>query len=362
MKVLIVFNHPAPYKVRLFNELAKDIDLTVLFERKKANDRPDIFYSEDKYDFTAYFLNDGYVGKEGSISNGVKNYIKKHYREYDHIIMNGYSHLAEIKAIKYMQSKHIPYILLINGGVIREKEFFLKRNLKKKLISGASFYLSPSKGSNEYLMFYGAKEDKIFNYPYTNLVDTDIINKATNKNVLRKRNDLPKDKIIFISASQFIKRKNNIQLLSLFKGREEMLLLVGDGPEKESYFKYIKKNNMTNVIITSYKPKEELFELYRASDVFITLSKEDIFGHTTLEALACSIPVISSDKVMSSLEYIKNGENGFIVNLDNEQEIIDAIEKAPKLDTKNINSAIKNNTFKYSAKVMLKHLEKFKYE
>ena len=33
MRVLIIFNHPAPYKVSVFNELAKYVDLTVLFER-----------------------------------------------------------------------------------------------------------------------------------------------------------------------------------------------------------------------------------------------------------------------------------------------------------------------------------------
>ena len=31
MKILIVFNHPAPYKVRGFNELAKYVDLDVIF-------------------------------------------------------------------------------------------------------------------------------------------------------------------------------------------------------------------------------------------------------------------------------------------------------------------------------------------
>ena len=51
MKVLIVFNHPAPYKVRLFNALSKEIDLDVIFERKTAKDRPADFYVENKYDF-----------------------------------------------------------------------------------------------------------------------------------------------------------------------------------------------------------------------------------------------------------------------------------------------------------------------
>ena len=49
MRVLIIFNHPAPYKVKAFNELAKFVDLTVLFERTKAKDRPNSFYDTNDY-------------------------------------------------------------------------------------------------------------------------------------------------------------------------------------------------------------------------------------------------------------------------------------------------------------------------
>ena len=61
MRVLIIFNHPAPYKVHAFNELAKYVDLTVLFERTKAKDRPDSFYSANKYEFKNMFLKDHYL-------------------------------------------------------------------------------------------------------------------------------------------------------------------------------------------------------------------------------------------------------------------------------------------------------------
>ena len=50
-KVLIVFNHPAPYKVALFNELSKYFDLTVIFERSKERDRSKAFYFEKEYAF-----------------------------------------------------------------------------------------------------------------------------------------------------------------------------------------------------------------------------------------------------------------------------------------------------------------------
>ena len=82
MRVLIIFNHPAPYKVKAFNELSNYVDLTVLFERTKAKDRPDDFYIANEYKFKTIFLTDGYVGNEGTISNKVRAHIKKHHTEF----------------------------------------------------------------------------------------------------------------------------------------------------------------------------------------------------------------------------------------------------------------------------------------
>uniref|UniRef100_UPI002602AB3B hypothetical protein n=1 Tax=uncultured Methanobrevibacter sp. TaxID=253161 RepID=UPI002602AB3B len=86
VKVLIVFNHPAPYKVKIFNELSKLIDLDVLFERTAASDRPKDFYDENNIQFNATFLKDCYFGAENTFTSKVKNYIKKHHKEYDLII------------------------------------------------------------------------------------------------------------------------------------------------------------------------------------------------------------------------------------------------------------------------------------
>ena len=357
MKVLIVFNHPAPYKVNIFNEIAKYCDLTVLFERNKAADRPDEFYSVNKYSFKSITLNDGYIGREGSISSGVVKYIKKHHNEFDQIVMNGYSHLAEIKAIKYMNRHNIKYSLLINGGLKKEKENFIKRKFKSSIISSADYYISPSIKADDYLIYYGAEKEKIYHYPYSNLFKREISNSKYDKNELRSQFNLPKDKTIFINASQFIDRKNNLQLLSLFLNSDKYLVLVGEGIEENKYREYISKNKMDNVSIISFKPKNELFNLYKACDVFITLAKEDIFGHTTLEALANGLPVISSNKVISSLEYIKEGVNGYIVSLDDNEKIIKAINKAPELAKEAAIKSVENNTFEACGKRLFEIFE-----
>lgn len=359
MRVLIIFNHPAPYKVCAFNELAKYVDLTVIFERTKAKDRPDSFYGNNKYNFKHIFLKKGYIGNEGTVTSEVKQYLKEHHKEYDVILMNGYSHVAEIKTIKYLHKHNIKFGLLINGGIAKKNEFFLKKIYKKSLITKASFYLSPSKMSDEYLKYYGAKEEEIHHYYYSNYSVSDI--KAASKEEklsYRVKYKLPLDKKIFINPSQFIERKNNIQLISLFKDSKSVLLLVGEGKCQADYEKYIKETKMDNVIILPFKPKEELFELYKASDVHITLSKYDIFGHTILESFSCGIPVISSNKVISALEYVKDGYNGYLVNINNRNTIIAAMNKIDSSFNKNALESAKMNTFENSALSIYEVLKK----
>ena len=358
MKVLIVFNHPAPYKVKLFNEICKFVDLDVIFERKAASDRPKEFYSENTYNFNVIFLKRGAFSKENSNTSELVNYIKKNHQNYDLIIMNGYSTISELRAISYMNKKKIPFVLYINGGVVK-KETGFKKAFKTKVISSANMYLSPCDAANEYLTYYGARKEDIYIYPYSNYFEKEVlptplsINEKLN---IRKKYNLPEGKL-FVSASQFIERKNVLQLLSIFKNREETLLLIGSGPLKDSYINYIKENNMKNVIIFDYMDRERLFDVLRGCDAFITLSKQDIYGHTTAEAMANGLPVISSNTVVSSLNLIKQGINGYIVNLDNEQEIIDAINYVSTDMSKEAIKTAYENTVEKMAEA---HIEIFK--
>ena len=105
-KILIVFNHPAPYKVRLFNELSKVFDLHVIFERDSASDRNKNFYFEEEYQFTTHKIKGIKLGRENFLSYGVKKHLK--HNRYDLVIMNGYSQIPEMNAISYLKKKKIP--------------------------------------------------------------------------------------------------------------------------------------------------------------------------------------------------------------------------------------------------------------
>ena len=361
MKILIVFNHPAPYKIRLFNELAKYFDLEVIFERENAVNRPESFYNVKYFNFKYSILKRGSFSDENSNTDELRKIIKERHNEFDFIIMNGYATPTELRAIHFMNKHNIPYVLYINGGLIKKESRF-KKWFKTKFISTASWYFSPCEQADEYLAYYGADINKVSHYVYSTIYEKDIIEKPLIKEEkleLRRKHNLPEGNL-FISASQFIKRKNNTQLIDCFKDTNATLLLVGEGNQKEEYERMIKDNNINNVIIRPFEKREGLFELMKACDGFITLSTEDIYGHTTNEAFAMGLPVLSSNKVVGSLHLIKDGVNGFLVDLKDNNDIVSKINKLLTIDPKEAINTAKENTIELMVKTTVEMINGLK--
>lgn len=355
-KVLIVFNHPAPYKVRLFNELSKNFELHVIFERQSASDRNKSFYFENDYNFIFHKIRGLKLGRENILSNGIKKHLKNN--KYDLIVMNGYSTLAEMSAIKYLKKHKMTYSFYINGGIIKSKESKLRKHIKTKYISGANFYFSPDEVSNEYLIYYGANKDKILNYPYSTIFESEILESEPNKIELRKNKNISFEKM-FVSSGQLIKRKNYFSLVKEWKNYPENygLFLLGDGEEKDRIVKYIQENNMKNVILPGFLNRKEMFEYIKMSDVFLFPSKEDIYGHVINESLSQGVPVISTMHVNSSVKLIKNGTNGFLLEELNGEKLKEAIEYCLSNNLfDNCIKVAKENTIEEMAKV---HVELF---
>jgi glycosyltransferase involved in cell wall biosynthesis len=316
-RCLFVFAHPAPYKVNLFNGLSQFLDLTVVFQRQLGSYSQQQYLPESQYRFRYFFLKGLKLGKENHLSLTLIDHIRKH--PYDLIIMNGYSSLTEILTIRYLIRKKIPYYLYVNGGVIRQ-DHFLKRNIKRHLISNAAGYFSPSAIVDPYLIHYGANPHRIKHYPYSTIFEHEIIPQpltSAEKMTLRKTIGLPLEGKICITIGQFIPRKNFKALIEQWTNVDPTttLIIVGDGPEKSMYEKRIKRLKLKNIILKPFQPKNLLLSMLRASDGFILLSKEDIYGHVVNEALSQGIPVLTSDQVISGKVLVQPGLTGLTMPL-----------------------------------------------
>lgn len=77
---------------------------------------------------------------------------------------------------------------------------------------------------------------------------------------------------------------------------ELKLVLVGDGPSRESIREQISKLNLEQkVIIKDFVPNSGMVNLYRESDIFVLPSLHEGIPRTILEAMACGVPVVCTE-------------------------------------------------------------------
>jgi glycosyltransferase involved in cell wall biosynthesis len=106
------------------------------------------------------------------------------------------------------------------------------------------------------------------------------------------------------------------------------VLIIGDGPEKaslEALASSLKMNG--SVRFTGSVDEETLLSSVKAARVFMLPSTREGFSISTLEALACGVPVITvSGEKNSAQELIERGATGMVVGL-SEDELSGAILK-----------------------------------
>src|SRR5699024_10428049 len=121
--------------------------------------------------------------------------------------------------------------------------------------------------TSNYLMYYGAKKEKIFNYPFTSLSRHEILKHPANtgrKARIKSKLNIKEEKII-LSIGRFIQGKGFDVLLeaSAHFPQNYGVYIVGGTPTEE-YLEMKKELNLTNVHFLEFQPADKLREYYIA--------------------------------------------------------------------------------------------------
>lgn len=127
----------------------------------------------------------------------------------------------------------------------------------------------------------------------------------------------PNGEKIITHTSNFrpVKRVGDV-LEIFFRIRSEMpikLLLIGDGPMRGEIEEMARQRNSLEDIRFLGK-QEAVAEILAISDLFILPSEKESFGLAALEAMACEVPVISSN-IGGIPEVNIHGKTGFLSNV-----------------------------------------------
>lgn len=153
-------------------------------------------------------------------------------------------------------------------------------------------------------------------------VDIDKFNKLDRsicRREIRKRFGIDKTDtvVLFVSMNFELKGLDNLMAamaMTKSKHPSEMLklLVVGKGNEKK-YGRLAQKLDIKEDVIFAGVWKDNIEQIYVASDIFAMPSGFDTFGMVVLEAMSASLPVIISGNV-GAKDLVRDGINGFVVD------------------------------------------------
>jgi len=218
-------------------------------------------------------------------------------------------------------------------------DFFLNRNIEdfRKI-----FFVSNESRDNFLKEF---KELKSKTIVLNNFIDDKAIITLANEKISYKK----QDGILFVFVGRLDESSKRItKLLYLIKELNSSslkvnLLVVGDGPDKDIYFKYVKENDL-NDVVEFVGSKSNPYPYIKLADYLILTSEYEGFPVVYLEALLLKKKIITT--IDSSDEFIKMSSGyAYIISKDKKQMVKDVKKILSLKDSKvkSVDFSLMNN-------------------
>ena len=166
----------------------------------------------------------------------------------------------------------------------------------------------------------------------------------------------PEGEKILVHVSNFRKVKRVEDVIQVFyeilKSIPSKLLLIGDGPERTNMERLVRKLNLSADVRFLGK-QDAVEEILAVSDLFLIPSENESFGLAALEAMACEVPIISSN-AGGLPEVNVDGVTGYICKIGDTADM--AAKSILLLSDEEKLSEFKNNALEHAKKFDLQYI------
>ena len=319
MKLALLTEIPAPYRIPLFNALADRLDFRALFLARADPRRPYYEPHEDEWRFDRRFLA-GRQLRRGSrwivLSRGVPQELRA-FRP-DAVGVGGWNQPAFWQASAYCRRHGVPLLVWVESTArdARSESRPLER-AKRALIRRASGFFVPGRASAEYVRSFGVPEERVALAP--NAVDAGIFGRA---NVDRSG----RASCTFLYAGRLDPEKGLDVLLRAFARAPGDLVLAGSGSE-EARLRALADGR---VRFLGPLDRDQLPAVYAEADVFVLPSRSEPWGMVLNEAAAAGLPLVATEGAGAAHDLVEDGVNGFRVAVDDEEALATALRRLAK--------------------------------
>lgn len=314
LKIAIVTNEPPPYRVPIFNRIARmeGIDARVIFFTRREPNRN---WNLPPLEFDHEFLRERIMTVKGRYIHNNPDIYSALKRFSPHVIVNDGLNPTNLYAFVYALLNNVPNIPLTDGTDVSEQGLSkVHKWIRQMVYSRSRAFLYASLGGMRLFQSYGADAGDCFRSHLC------IDNSAYMRDGLPSRREFD-----LIFCGRLVKDKSprfalEVSVLLAKKlGRRVRLLLVGSGEEESSLRDAASHvTDLVDVHFHGFARQEELPLLYRSARIFLFPTLHDVWGVVANEACAAGLPIIVSPYAGVNGELIVEGENGFICELDQE--------------------------------------------
>ncbi len=295
---IFVTHLPSFYKINLYNELSKKLNIYVIFVGKGSAIRTNDFTS-GKINFDYCFLSDGKFEERNVIKSSIKLFFVLRKIKFKKIVVGGWD-LLEYWLIVLLKRKS-KNALALESGVGDSIHKGLKRFVKKLFLNRINTVFASGSSQKKLL-------EKLAYHRFVYITKgVGIINK-----VQSSRNNNQNFSGNFLYVGRLSEEKNLAMLIRVFNDLPQFKLeIVGSGRLEHK----LKDSAGPNINFIAHVENKDINKVFLRNDVFVLPSLSEPWGLVVEEAFYFGLPVILSDRVGCAPELVKNGENGIIFDI-----------------------------------------------
>lgn len=311
IKIAIITNIPAPYRVPVFNELAldKDLDVTVCYCSALENNRK---WNYGVIDHKYIFLKERVIQRgDKYIHNNIDviSYLAK--INPDVVITTGFNptHLYAFFYALLKGKKHIP---MCDNTLKSEAILTWKHRLVRRFVYSYSHaFIGASDGSRDLYRSYNVDAASLYKSHL-----------AVNNEAYFSRSSLANKNYDLVFSGRFSEGKcplfvvKVVKKLSVLLNRDVSILFLGSGPLADQMKKEMENYPLTKYKFQGFVSQEELPALYCSARILVFPTIQEAWGVVANEACAAGLPVITTPAAGVAGELVRDGVNGYVCELD----------------------------------------------
>jgi glycosyltransferase involved in cell wall biosynthesis len=246
------------------------------------------------------------------------------------VAINGYAFKDSRVCLDWCISKKRKAILMTETTSADSSRAFLREVAKRVLLRRFDAAICGGKLHREYLLSLGMPAHRIFNK--YDVVDNDYF--SNRRSADADDEGLPgldDRRPFFLASNRFIPRKNVDGLLTAYQRYRSQfpagwrLVLLGDGDLGKRLRQRMEDERIQDVVFAGFRQAEDLRLYYSRASCFIHPAFNEPWGLVVNEAMAAGLPVIVSKGAGCGPDLVEPGENGFLFDPRESEELVDAM-------------------------------------